>query len=169
MPTNFIFLNSFSKETFVTIPLHKVSRLNLSSLFPHSINFYWKLNFDFYDCWRVQIRLKYRKVYQRSIRSQDEHFGSPCSPRALRNPNPSRPPPTHRYIFQIFHFLCKLDYWLELFIVDDCNCHPNGTETNGCDASGQCHCKCDIQGLKCTECTDFHFGFPFCNHTENCK
>ena len=70
---------------------------------------------------------------------------------------------------ETFSVIFKHCDWLELFIVDDCNCHPNGTETNRCDASGQCHCKCDIQGLKCTECTDFHFGFPFCNHTENCK
>ena len=36
-------------------------------------------------------------MYQRFIRSQDEHFGSPCSPRALSHPNLC-PQPTHRYI-----------------------------------------------------------------------
>ena len=52
---------------------------------------------------------------------------------------------------------------LSLSLQDNCNCNPNGVETEGCDASGQCHCKCDIQGLKCTECTDFHYGFPNCS------
>ena len=54
-----------------------------------------------------------------------------------------------------------------LSLQDNCNCNPNGVDTEGCDASGQCHCKCDIQGLKCTECTDFHYGFPNCS--TNCK
>ena len=52
-------------------------------------------------------------------------------------------------------------------IPEDCNCNLDGCETKGCDANGQCHCKCAIQGLKCTECIDFHYGFPNCE--ENCK
>ena len=55
-------------------------------------------------------------------------------------------------------------------ILDDCNCNPDGSmtnSTNGCDANGQCHCKCGIGGLKCDECLDFHFGFPNCENNNN--
>ena len=57
----------------------------------------------------------------------------------------------------------------KFFFIDDCNCNPDGSMTNstkGCDAKGQCHCKCAIGGLKCDECLDFHFGFPNCE--DNC-
>ena len=62
-----------------------------------------------------------------------------------------------------------LDTLKILFFLDDCNCNPDGSVTNstkGCDANGQCHCKCGIGGLKCDECLDFHFGFPNCE--DNC-
>ena len=39
--------------------------------------------------------------------------------------------------------------------------------TKGCDANGQCHCKCSIGGLKCDKCLDFHFGFPNCENNSN--
>ena len=32
-----------------------------------------------------------------------------------------------------------------------------------CDAkTGQCDCKCSIEGLKCDTCTDLHYNFPDC-------
>ena len=40
--------------------------------------------------------------------------------------------------------------------------HPDQPDLT-CDAgTGICHCKCDVQGTKCNECTDHHYGFPEC-------
>ena len=49
-----------------------------------------------------------------------------------------------------------------------CDCKPEGVQSDPepdltCDANtGICHCKCDVQGDKCDECTDHHYGFPEC-------
>ena len=52
--------------------------------------------------------------------------------------------------------------------LDACNCTVDGSNaTMGCDAAGQCHCNCLVQGLKCDECVDNYFGFPNCE--DNCK
>ena len=52
--------------------------------------------------------------------------------------------------------------------LDGCNCTVDGSNaTMGCDAAGQCHCNCLVQGLKCDECVDNYFGFPNCE--DNCK
>ena len=63
----------------------------------------------------------------------------------------------------ISNYLCQVDAKVE------CNCNLKGSMngTNTCEASGQCHCNCAVEGLKCNKCVDFHYGFPNCEN--NCN
>ena len=50
-----------------------------------------------------------------------------------------------------------------MFVDDECGCHLEGCSNTKCDpTTGQCPCKCAIQGLKCDECIDLHWNFPDC-------
>ena len=52
----------------------------------------------------------------------------------------------------------------------NCNCDMRGTKglIAKCDArTKQCDCKRSIQGLRCNECIDMHYNFPYCY--KNCK
>ncbi|XP_048364494.1 laminin subunit alpha-3 [Sphaerodactylus townsendi] len=44
-----------------------------------------------------------------------------------------------------------------------CNCHRNGATSLTCNpAGGQCSCKPNIIGRRCTKCQTSYYGFPFC-------
>ncbi|XP_042333788.1 LOW QUALITY PROTEIN: basement membrane-specific heparan sulfate proteoglycan core protein [Sceloporus undulatus] len=38
-----------------------------------------------------------------------------------------------------------------------CRCDPKGSLGNHCDASGQCQCKANVEGLSCSSCRPHHF------------
>ncbi|XP_058279281.1 basement membrane-specific heparan sulfate proteoglycan core protein isoform X3 [Hirundo rustica] len=38
-----------------------------------------------------------------------------------------------------------------------CQCDPRGSTGEGCDASGQCHCKANVEGPHCATCRPHHF------------
>ncbi|NXD29929.1 PGBM protein, partial [Spelaeornis formosus] len=38
-----------------------------------------------------------------------------------------------------------------------CQCDPRGSTTDSCDASGQCHCKANVEGPHCATCRPHHF------------
>ena len=43
-----------------------------------------------------------------------------------------------------------------------CGCNINGSISASCDPDGQCDCKSNIIGIKCTECETGYHGFPDC-------
>ena len=54
---------------------------------------------------------------------------------------------------------------LFLFLFLDCGCVPEGCKNESliCDPqTGQCDCKCAIEGLKCDVCIDMHYNWPHC-------
>ena len=49
---------------------------------------------------------------------------------------------------------------------EGCECNLKGCEDekDWCNPdSGQCDCKCNVQGLKCDECVDGYYEFPTCH------
>ncbi|XP_014117185.1 PREDICTED: basement membrane-specific heparan sulfate proteoglycan core protein isoform X3 [Pseudopodoces humilis] len=38
-----------------------------------------------------------------------------------------------------------------------CQCDPRGSTSEGCDASGQCYCKANVEGPRCATCRPHHF------------
>lgn len=57
---------------------------------------------------------------------------------------------------------------IKIMILIECACNAEGSKNLNCDANtGQCHCKCAIDGIKCDTCTDMHYKFPDCE--SNCK
>ena len=51
----------------------------------------------------------------------------------------------------------------------DCNCIEEGSVGNKCDEIGQCNCKRHFEGLKCSRCKQYFFGFPSCKGNINDK
>ena len=43
-----------------------------------------------------------------------------------------------------------------------CGCNINGSISASCDPDGQCDCKSNIIGIKCTHCETGYHGFPDC-------
>ena len=71
------------------------------------------------------------------------------------------------HIKSVLVFLTIIFRFFFLFCLD-CSCKVEGSTDTECDATtGQCHCKCAIEGLKCDRCMDYHFDFPNCE--SNCK
>ena len=45
----------------------------------------------------------------------------------------------------------------------ECKCDKDGSiDTITCTSDGECLCKDNIDGLKCSKCKDGYFGFPNC-------
>lgn len=45
----------------------------------------------------------------------------------------------------------------------DCDCNNQGSNsTEGCNSDGNCYCKANIIGSKCTSCNSGYYGFPDC-------
>ena len=40
-------------------------------------------------------------------------------------------------------------FYVELWIISACNCNPQGSNGNDCDANGVCSCRANIVGNKC--------------------
>ena len=49
--------------------------------------------------------------------------------------------------------------------VSACDCNDNGSDSSICYSSGQCVCKTNVIGKKCTHCKSGYFGFPNCRGT----
>ena len=43
-----------------------------------------------------------------------------------------------------------------------CDCNDLGSNSTSCHTNGQCFCKANIVGYKCTECKSGYHGFPDC-------
>ena len=54
--------------------------------------------------------------------------------------------------------------WLMLwYFYLECKCNKDGSMViTKCESDGQCSCKDNIDGLKCSKCKDGYFGFPNC-------
>ena len=44
-----------------------------------------------------------------------------------------------------------------------CGCDPEGSESLQCNGIGQCQCKDNVEGTKCTQCVDYTYNFPGCS------
>ena len=44
----------------------------------------------------------------------------------------------------------------------DCGCNEYGSNSNSCNSGGECDCKKNVSGTKCTHCSTDFFGFPNC-------
>ena len=44
----------------------------------------------------------------------------------------------------------------------DCDCNNQGSTSKECNSSGNCFCKLNVIGSKCTNCKLGYFGFPDC-------
>ena len=44
-----------------------------------------------------------------------------------------------------------------------CGCDTEGSEYLQCNTTGQCPCKNNVNGAKCTECVENTFNFPTCS------
>ena len=43
-----------------------------------------------------------------------------------------------------------------------CGCSSSGSSMTSCNAIGECTCKSNVVGTKCTACEPDYFGFPNC-------
>ena len=43
-----------------------------------------------------------------------------------------------------------------------CKCSTSGSSSTACNTNGQCTCKPNVVGTKCTECKSTFYGFPNC-------
>ena len=43
-----------------------------------------------------------------------------------------------------------------------CGCSSSGSSMTSCNAIGECTCKSNVVGTKCTACKPGYFGFPNC-------
>ena len=43
-----------------------------------------------------------------------------------------------------------------------CKCSTSGSLSTSCDSSGQCTCKTNVVGTKCTDCKSGFYAFPNC-------
>ena len=48
-----------------------------------------------------------------------------------------------------------------------CDCNDKGSKYHMCDSDGNCDCKSNVIGNKCTACMSGYYRFPNC-HGKNC-
>ncbi|XP_048206405.1 basement membrane-specific heparan sulfate proteoglycan core protein isoform X1 [Perognathus longimembris pacificus] len=51
--------------------------------------------------------------------------------------------------------------------VTGCDCNPEGSISSQCDATGQCQCKAQVEGLTCSHCRPHHF-YLSASHPDGC-
>ena len=64
-----------------------------------------------------------------------------------------------------YHFQLKtlVTYLLHRYLhISECNCGMMADGKSCNQNTGQCACKSDIGGLKCTECQDGFYNYPVC-------
>ena len=57
-------------------------------------------------------------------------------------------------------------YW-EFKTFSECGCSSSGSNSTSCSSSGDCSCKLNVVGTKCTTCESGYYDFPNCQQGEN--
>ena len=58
------------------------------------------------------------------------------------------------------HFISYLKTILYLF--EACECNDEGSKDKTCDKDGMCTCSANVDGDKCSGCSDGYYSFPEC-------